>query len=215
MKKLLEFQQKVEAIKKDSQNPFFKSNYFDINSLLEEIKPLLNELGLVILQPLSHLGERTSLKTLIIDGETGETILESETLLPENVDPQKMGSSITYFRRYSLQSLLLLQAEDDDANNASNKVITESRPTYQPNYTNKPVYNQSGRKEKVVGEKCPDCGGLFIKGKTGSVYCQNRCWLPENKHLVKKSPAELMGQHYTPPAHNLPEEIPEFSIPPF
>ena len=34
-------------------------------------------------------------------------------------DPQKMGSMITYYRRYTLQSLLGLQAEDDDANAAS------------------------------------------------------------------------------------------------
>ena len=30
-----------------------------------------------------------------------------------------MGSCITYFRRYSLQSFLALQAEDDDANKSS------------------------------------------------------------------------------------------------
>jgi hypothetical protein len=34
-------------------------------------------------------------------------------------DPQKMGSMITYYRRYTLQSLLGLQAEDDDGNAAS------------------------------------------------------------------------------------------------
>jgi len=30
-----------------------------------------------------------------------------------------MGSAITYFRRYAIQSMLLLQAEDDDANTVS------------------------------------------------------------------------------------------------
>ena len=38
--------------------------------------------------------------------------------LPEISDPQKLGSAITYFRRYTLQSLLALQAEDDDGNKA-------------------------------------------------------------------------------------------------
>lgn len=201
MKKLLDFQKKVEAIKKDSQNPFFKSNYFDINSLLEEIKPLLNELGIVILQPLSHIGERTSLKTIIIDSEDGKTILESETLLPENIDPQKMGSSITYFRRYSLQSLLLLQAEDDDANKASDKVITEAKPTAQTTYAPKYTNTYQPRIEKQVGGICPECGGSYVKGKTGSVFCQNKCWLPENRNLVEQ--------------YKQPEEVPEFSIPPF
>ena len=39
--------------------------------------------------------------------------------LPNLQDPQKLGSAITYFRRYTLQSLLGLQAEDDDGNKAS------------------------------------------------------------------------------------------------
>ena len=36
--------------------------------------------------------------------------------LSHELDPQKLGSEITYYRRYTLQSLLGLQAEDDDAN---------------------------------------------------------------------------------------------------
>src|SRR5574343_435914 len=116
MKKLLEFQQRVEAIKKDSQNPFFKSNYFDINSLLAEIKPLLSELRLVLTQPLQVLDGKNVLVTVVTDEETEEEILVSRILLPDLQDPQKLGSAITYYRRYSLQSLLALQAEDDDAN---------------------------------------------------------------------------------------------------
>jgi len=39
--------------------------------------------------------------------------------LSDQTDPQKLGSEITYYRRYTLQSLLALQAEDDDGNKAS------------------------------------------------------------------------------------------------
>jgi hypothetical protein len=35
------------------------------------------------------------------------------------VDPQKQGSEISYYRRYTLQSCLAMQAMDDDANEAS------------------------------------------------------------------------------------------------
>jgi hypothetical protein len=61
----------------------------------------------------------------IKDGEVcsvisdGENSIESGVKLPEINDPQKLGSAITYFRRYTLQSLLSLQAEDDDGNMAS------------------------------------------------------------------------------------------------
>ena len=38
--------------------------------------------------------------------------------LPDLQDPQKMGSAITYYRRYALQSLFLLQTQDDDGEGA-------------------------------------------------------------------------------------------------
>jgi len=124
MEKLLQFQQKIGAISKDSTNPFFKSKYFDINKLLEEVKPVLNELGLILLQPLDHIDGKPALRTLLLDTEITDTkfsiyncaVADFITPLPENSDPQKMGSIITYYRRYAIQSLLGLQAEDDDGN---------------------------------------------------------------------------------------------------
>ena len=56
----------------------------------------------------------------IIEIETGDEICSSLEL-PALNDPQKIGSAITYYRRYTLQSLLGIQAEDDDANKASGK----------------------------------------------------------------------------------------------
>ena len=119
MEKLIQFQKKVEAIKKDSQNPFFKSNYFDINSLLKEIRPLLNELELVLIQPLTTIDGKPAISTIILDGD--KELINSSIILPDLQDPQKMGSAITYYRRYSIQSLLLLQAEDDDGNSANGR----------------------------------------------------------------------------------------------
>jgi len=118
MDKLLSFQKKVGVIIKDAVNPFFKSNYADINSLLDTIKPVLNELDLVVIQPLRQIDGKNCLVTIIYDGE--KELAYSSIALPDIQDPQKIGSAITYYRRYSLQSLLLLQAEDDDSNLASN-----------------------------------------------------------------------------------------------
>tara|TARA_R110002153_G_scaffold58100_1_gene159501 strand:- start:1898 stop:2395 length:498 start_codon:yes stop_codon:yes gene_type:complete len=112
--KLSEVKKEIGAISKDSTNPFFKSKYFDINGLLKHTEPLLQKNGLLLLQPIIK-GEVFS---EIIDIESGDSVTSSIPL-PEINDPQKLGSAITYFRRYTLQSLLGLQAEDDDANAAS------------------------------------------------------------------------------------------------
>lgn len=118
--KLLKFQQEVEAIKKDNTNGHFKSKYFDINGLLEEVLPKLNKHGLVLVQRITATELGMLLFTDVVDAESGEMITSSMKL-PEVGKPQEYGSAITYFRRYSLQALLGLMAEDDDGNTASGR----------------------------------------------------------------------------------------------
>ena len=117
--KLFALQQEIGAISKDANNPFYKSKYFDINSLLKQLQPLLKKHKLLLIQPIEE--DMVYSKILCIEG-TGGVI--SGLKLPELNDPQKLGSAITYYRRYTLQSLLALQAEDDDGNVASSKTST-------------------------------------------------------------------------------------------
>jgi len=116
--KLFNAKKEIGKISKDSTNPFFKSKYFDINALLEHVEPILQKHGLVLLQPLMD----DKVVTAIFNIEDASEFIESEIKLPAITDPQKLGSAITYFRRYTLQSLLALQAEDDDGNKASQPV---------------------------------------------------------------------------------------------
>ena len=114
---LFNAKKEIGAIAKDSTNPFFKSQYFDINQLLEHVEPVLAAHNLLVLQPI----EDNKVKTIIFHVESGAE-LNSEIELPNLQDPQKLGSAITYYRRYTLQSLLSLRAEDDDANKATKAV---------------------------------------------------------------------------------------------
>jgi hypothetical protein len=117
--KLLKVQQEVAPIKKAEDNPFFKSKYFDINGLLAVLKPILNNHGLVLTQGIRAMEGRNILVTEIADVESKEEV-ESSVYLPEVSDPQKFGSAVTYYRRYALQSLFALEAQDDDGNSVSN-----------------------------------------------------------------------------------------------
>ncbi len=109
--KLFKAKKEFTAISKDSTNPFYKSKYFDINALLSQVEPILHNHGLMVLQPIKD----NKVYSQIVDVESGDNI-DSSIELPNINDPQKLGSAITYYRRYTLQSLLSLQAEDDDAN---------------------------------------------------------------------------------------------------
>ena len=126
-KKIAKIQEELGTMKKSKKG--YNYMYFDINQLLEQIKPLLKKHNLTLIQPLTILGDRATITTVITDNEDMlETVDESikmgkmvqfTTPLPNVQDPQKMGSAITYMRRYALQSLFALEAEDDDAESAS------------------------------------------------------------------------------------------------
>jgi len=118
MKKLLEVKKQIGVLKKNSKNPFFKSAYLDLNDLLNAVEPLLLDNGLILLQPVE--GNRVC--TVIYDAENEQELCSSSMVIPDNItDPQKLGSCITYFRRYTLKSLLAIAETDDDGNLAAKK----------------------------------------------------------------------------------------------
>jgi len=110
----------IGKVVKNAQN--HHSKYADLNAIMSEVEPVLLENGLVLLQPI----QGNSVCTQIIDIETGD-MLESCMDLPQGITPQQMGSAITYYRRYTLQSALSLQAVDDDGQQASKEQPTETK----------------------------------------------------------------------------------------
>lgn len=112
---LSKFHEAVGKISKDSVNPHFKSKYSDIDTVLDTIREPLKKAGLCFTQLPQQGGMKTIISTL-----DGESQIESfvEYVLDKN-NMQGLGSAITYSRRYALVSMLGLEAEDDDGNNAS------------------------------------------------------------------------------------------------
>ncbi len=133
--KLHKVQQEIGTISKDSKNPFYKSKYFDINSLIKQVTPILDKHKLILLQPIKD-GHQYS---IIIDLDGGS--VESSLQLPTDLDAQKIGSAITYYRRYTLQSLLALQAVDDDGNLAS-----KVKPAKKTLHLNTPDFKNAQKK---------------------------------------------------------------------
>ena len=141
--KLLQFQKAIGVIAKDSKNPHFKNTYASLTQILGEVKPVLTNLGLVLLQPINN----GKVGTIIIDGTN--VIAESWIDLPLNLQPQPLGSAITYFRRYTISSLLALEIDDDDATMASKPIA--SKPTLTANQFEAIINTiTSGNKDKVI-----------------------------------------------------------------
>jgi len=128
--KILTVKKQMGAVSKSSNNPFFNSKYADLNSHLKAVEPLLQEAGLVLTQPVvaanSQNGYVNVVQTQITDSETGTNISSSFSIPGNITDMQKLGAAITYARRYTLGSILSMQAEDDDANSVVGKVAKKA-----------------------------------------------------------------------------------------
>jgi hypothetical protein len=114
--------QSMGKVIKNATNPHFKRSYADINSIIETVEPILLDCGLLLIQPIKD----DKVYTIIVDIENGDRF-ESFMTLPPITDAQKLGSAVTYFRRYTLVSLLSLQAVDDDGETASK--APKAKPT--------------------------------------------------------------------------------------
>ena len=126
MNKLRQLRNAIGVLEKTAVNPFFKSKYIDINALLDVLDPELEKLKLTLLQPLTNVNGVPAIKTILMDDD--KELISDIITLPLIQDPQKMGGAITYYRRYSIISLLCLRAIDDDGNASSgNKPYSQTK----------------------------------------------------------------------------------------
>ena len=113
-KALFDFQSKAGKVTKDSKGNFAK--YASLTSVLDTIVPILKEVGVLLIQAPMN----TVLVTRLTHVESGEYVECHHDLVSKDPnDPQKIGSSLTYARRYSLVSMLSLNVDDDDGSLAS------------------------------------------------------------------------------------------------
>lgn len=112
---LIAFHQSVENIKKDAENPYFKSSYATLSNILEVIDQPLTDNKLTFVQfPDGSNGLTTRLMH-----SSGEWMESRYEMVPAKNDPQGQGSVITYMRRYALGAILGLNIETDDDGNAA------------------------------------------------------------------------------------------------
>lgn len=112
----------VGAVKKTAKNPFFKSNYADLNTVMDTLAPALVECNLIYVQYANRYDSEDVLTTEVVSVSNPEEKIVSHThlIIPKN-DMQAFGGAITYARRYALVSMFGLESIDDDGNVAVGK----------------------------------------------------------------------------------------------
>lgn len=117
---LIEAQTEIETVDKDGKNPFFHSDYATLGATIAACKAVLNKHNFVILQPIQSDELGVYVCTTLIHSTGGKIESKMRINQKEQNNPQAQGSAITYARRYSLQSLLCMNADDDDGEKATN-----------------------------------------------------------------------------------------------
>ena len=126
---------------KDSDNPFFKSKYADLESVWDVCRILLSENGLAVMQFPGdinfvqlekengdiNIATKMSLTT-IISHKSGEFMSQEMSVPVTKPDAQGAGSALTYMRRYALAAVVGVVQADDDGNAASSpKPVVKAR----------------------------------------------------------------------------------------
>lgn len=145
---------------KDSSNPFFKSKYADLASVVEAIRDPLSQNGLSWIQRVHESQrEEVRIETIILH-ESGEWYSCGITTIPVlKADAQGHGSAMTYARRYGVQAAFGVAADDDDGNAAA-KAAPPARPRDTPP---PPVLDEWTDEERKLGKQMAyDLGDALV-----------------------------------------------------
>ena len=116
---LAKAQGQIEGAKKSSSNPFFKSKYADLAECWNTCREALTANGISVIQMPEEINENGRLNiTTMLAHSSGQYISSTLTMTVTKLDPQAIGSAITYGRRYALAAMVGLAQEDDHGEKA-------------------------------------------------------------------------------------------------
>jgi len=143
---------------KDANNPFFKSTYADLGSVISAIKESFANNGLSYSQLPVRDEQGVGVETILMH-ESGQWIKSQYTLPLAKFDAQSSGSCITYARRYALQAIAGIPAVDDDGNDANAAAPQSAPPPARKPRPPKPKEPPQAVKEEAEGKN------ITVKGK--------------------------------------------------
>lgn len=119
-KAMLKVQKALTPACKDAENPFSKSRYATLNSIMDACRDALIAESIWVAQyPVATEPGHLGLVTKLVHGESGQWQSSLMVMPLPKSDPQGYGSALTYARRYGLATLVGLVSEADDDGEAA------------------------------------------------------------------------------------------------
>ena len=151
---LAKAQSEIVGARKTSKNPYFKSDYADLFEVLEATRPILSKHGLSIVQTnggVEVIGTTAFLHVGTMLMHTSGQWIRSFIPLPIEtpINCHKLGSAMTYGRRYGLAAIVGIAQMDDDGNAATEKGLTTNPEDVAPHHRTPKTLNSNNTGNKV------------------------------------------------------------------
>jgi CHAT domain-containing protein len=153
----------MQHASKDAANPFFKSSYATLGSVMDAIRVPFSSNGLSYTQPATTHDDLITVETMLLHS-SGQWISSSLRAKPAKSDVQGIGSTISYLKRYGLQAMAGVASEDDDGEAAVGRPQPRTQPKQQPQQ--QPPQQQQQQQQAPAANKQPQ---IFDKDKPNMV----------------------------------------------
>ena len=109
----------IKGAIKDKTNPAFKSKYADMEATIDAVREAFAANGLGFFHEVGSSATDITVRCRLVHESVEERDSGALVLPLVQRTPQAVGSALTYGRRYTLQAMAGVAAEDDDGNAAS------------------------------------------------------------------------------------------------
>lgn len=120
-------QGEYQRIGLNRDNPFFKSNYADLDTILQAVKAALCKNGLAFTQETKFEDTGATILHTKLRHASGQWISCRARILPPKNDVQSYGSTLTYQKRYAAMALLGITASHDPLDDDGEIAMAEAR----------------------------------------------------------------------------------------
>ena len=208
-KAMLKVQENLQPALKDANNPFTKSKYATLNSVMDSCRDALLSNGIWLCQyPVPAEPGYLGLVTKLTHAESGQWQSSLAVVPLPKADPQGVGISMTYMRRYALSAMLgIVTEEDTDGEFNPDKL---NRPQKQKNAVivpqrDKTTQDDSGQTKKISSASNRASGGLSKLPHLDGISYQivpaqdgRECILATGNTAEKKEQLSAAGFHWNP-----------------
>lgn len=129
------------------ENPYFKSKYADLDSIVEATRSGLSKNGIFFTQTI-HLDDGATILHTELLHSSGQWIKSMTRILPAKNDPQTYGSTLTFMKRYAAAAILGVTASHDPLDDDAEVAMVEARQILSKGPSNK--YNPKEQSADVV-----------------------------------------------------------------